>query len=114
MLSIFLTLLIPKLPSPRGDDLSEGILETVDLDSYRAEAQAMVSIQLDDSDAEIDPIPVGTDVGITVPEMDHLSAILATFHDLFGNIEWTDEDKIRRQIAELRILFPKISPIKMR
>jgi type I restriction enzyme R subunit len=107
MLSIFLTLLIPKLPSPRGDDLSEGILETVDLDSYRAEAQAMVSIQLDDSDAEIDPIPVGTDVGITVPEMDHLSAILATFHDLFGNIEWTDEDKIRRQIAELPDIVSK-------
>lgn len=107
MLSIFLTLLIPKLPSPRGDDLSEGILETVDLDSYRAEAQAMVSIQLDDSDTEIDPIPVGTDVGITVPEMDHLSAILATFHDLFGNIEWTDEDKIRRQIAELPDIVSK-------
>jgi type I restriction enzyme R subunit len=107
MTSIFLTLLIPKLPSPRGDDLSEGILETVDLDSYRAEAQAMVSIQLDDSDTEIDPIPVGTDVGITVPEMDHLSAILATFHDLFGNIEWTDEDKIRRQIAELPDIVSK-------
>jgi type I restriction enzyme R subunit len=101
MLSIFLTLLIPKLPSPRGDDLSEGILETVDLESYRAEAQTMVSIALEDSDAEIDPIPVKTDVGIPVPEMDYLTSILATFHDLFGNIEWTDEDKVRRQIAEL-------------
>lgn len=101
MLSIFLTLLIPKLPSPHGDDLSEGILETVDLESYRAEAQTMVSIALEDSDAEIDPIPVKTDVGIPVPEMDCLTSILATFHDLFGNIEWTDEDKVRRQIAEL-------------
>ena len=101
MLSIFLTLLIPKLPSPRGDDFSEGILETIDLESYRAEAQTMVSIALEDSDAEIDPIPVRTDVGIPVPEMDHLTAILATFHDLFGNIEWTDADKVRRQIAEL-------------
>lgn len=101
ILSIFLTLLIPKLPSPQGDDLSDGILETVDLDSYRAEAQTMMSIALDDSDAEIDPIPVGTDVGIAVPELDHLSAILAQFHDLFGNIEWTDEDKVRRQIAGL-------------
>ncbi len=101
MLSIFLTLLIPKLPSPRGDDLSEGILETVDLESYRAEAQTMVSIALEDEDAEIDPIPVQTDVGIAVPEMDYLTSILATFHDLFGNIEWTDEDKVRRQIAEL-------------
>jgi len=101
MLSIFLTLLIPKLPSPRDDDLSEGILETVDLESYRAEAQTMMSIALEDNDAEIDPIPVKTDVGIPVPEMDYLTSILATFHDLFGNIEWTDEDKVRRQIAEL-------------
>lgn len=101
MLSIFLTLLIPKLPSPRGDDLSEGIIETVDLESYRAEAQTMVSIALEDGDAEIDPIPVKTDVGIPVPEMDYLTSILTTFHDLFGNIEWTDGDKVRRQIAEL-------------
>lgn len=34
-LSIFLNLLIPKLPSPRDDDLSEGILQTIDLSSYR-------------------------------------------------------------------------------
>ena len=106
-LSIFLTLLITKLPSPRGDDLSEGILETVDLDSYRAEAQTMISIALEDHDTEIDPIPVSTDVGIAVPEMDTLTAILALFHDLFGNIEWTDEDKIRRQIAELPDIVAK-------
>jgi type I restriction enzyme R subunit len=101
MLSIFLTLLIPKLLPPQGDDLSEGILETVDLESYRAEAQTMVSIALEDSDAEIDPIPVKIDTGIPEPEMDRLTSILATFHDLFGNIEWTDTDKVQRQIAEL-------------
>lgn len=107
MLSIFLALLIPKLPSPWGDDLSEGILETVDLDSYRVEAQTMMSIALEDHDAEIDPIPVSTGVGIAMPEMDTLTAILALFHDLFGNIEWTDEDKIRRQIAELPDIVAK-------
>ena len=32
-LSIFLNLLIPKLPSPREDDLSEGILESIDLNN---------------------------------------------------------------------------------
>jgi type I restriction enzyme R subunit len=61
----------------------------------------MVSIVLEDSDAEIDPIPIKTDVGIPVTEMDYLTSILAPFHDLFGNIEWTDEDKVHRQIAEL-------------
>lgn len=101
MLSIFLTLLLPKLPTPQGDDFSAGILETVDLESYRAEAQTMVSISLQDDDAEIEPLPVSTDVGIPVPEMEKLTEILADFHDLFGNIEWTDEDKVKKQIAEL-------------
>ena len=52
-LSIFLNLLIPKLPSPREDDLSEGIISAIDLDSYRNEAQEAVAIKLEDEDAEI-------------------------------------------------------------
>ena len=42
--SIFLNFLIPKLPSPIEDDLSKGILEKIDMDSYRAEKQAMRKI----------------------------------------------------------------------
>src|SRR6185437_14869446 len=38
-LSIFLNFLIPKLPAPREDDLSKGILEAIDMDSYRVEKQ---------------------------------------------------------------------------
>jgi type I restriction enzyme, R subunit len=36
-LSIFLNFLIPKLPAPKEEDLSKGILESIDMDSYRAE-----------------------------------------------------------------------------
>jgi len=35
------------------------------------------------------------------PELDLLSAILNNFNDLFGNIEWSDADNVRRQIAEI-------------
>src|SRR6478735_3043608 len=38
--STFLNFLIPKLPAPREKDLSKGILEAVDMDSYRVEVQA--------------------------------------------------------------------------
>lgn len=69
--------------------------------SARAGAQTMMSIALDDADAEIDPIPVATDVGIAVPEVDLISSILTQFHDLLGNIERTDEDRVCRQISEL-------------
>ncbi len=36
-LSIFLNFLVPKLPAPREEDLSRGILEAIDMDSYRVE-----------------------------------------------------------------------------
>ena len=39
-LSIVLNLLIPKLPAPKEEDLSKGILEAIDMDSYRVEKLA--------------------------------------------------------------------------
>ena len=100
-LSIFLNLLVPKLPSPEGDDYTSGLLEDVDLERYRVEAQETMRIQLDNENGEVNPVPVGTDVGITVPELDSLSNILKEFHDVFGSIDWTDEDKVKKQIADL-------------
>ena len=35
--STFLTFLIPKLPAPEEEDLSKGILDAIDMDSYRVE-----------------------------------------------------------------------------
>ncbi len=98
-LSIFLDFLIPKLPAPEEDDLSKGILETIDMDSYRVEKQAAVAIQLDDSDAEIDPVPTSAGGGRPEPELDRLSNIIAEFNDLFGDIAWEDVDRISRMIT---------------
>ncbi len=39
-LSTFLNFLIPKLPAPIETDLSKGILEAIDMDSYRVEVRA--------------------------------------------------------------------------
>jgi type I restriction enzyme R subunit len=100
-LSIFLNLLLPKLPAPKTGDLSTGILESIDLESYRVQARAMLSIQLEDSDAEVDPIPTNTTSRKQEAELDLLSAILNIFNDLFGNIEWSDIDNVRRQISEI-------------
>jgi len=100
-LSIFLNLLLPKLPSPIEEDLSAGILEAIDLDSYRAEAHSMMSIQLEDEDAEVEPVPTGGISGKQPPELDLLTNILMTFNDLFGNIEWKDADNVRAQIQRI-------------
>lgn len=100
-LSIFLNLLIPKLPSPQTDDLSEGILAAVDLDSYRNEAREAIAIRLEDEDAEIAPVPTGKVGHIVEPEMDPLSHIISEFNDMFGNIQWNDADNVQRQLLQI-------------
>ncbi|GAA5503749.1 hypothetical protein Dxin01_03511 [Deinococcus xinjiangensis] len=99
-LSIFLNFLIPKLPAPKEEDLSRGILETIDMDSYRAEKKAVVKIQLADADAELEPVPVGAAGGKPEPELERLSNIVKAFNDQFGNINWADADRVHRLITE--------------
>jgi type I restriction enzyme R subunit len=99
-LSIFLNFLIPKLPAPIEDDLSKGILEAIDMDSYRVEVRSVLSIDLADEDAEIDPVPTSGGGRVNEPELDLLSNIVREFNDQFGNIDWKDGDKIRKVIAE--------------
>lgn len=106
-LSIFLNLLVPKLPSPRDDDFSEGILQTIDLKSYRNEAQEAIAIKLEDADAEIAPVPAGKVGHIIGPEMDPLSKIIMDFNDMFGNIDWKDVDNIQRQILVIPEMVSK-------
>jgi type I restriction enzyme R subunit len=99
-LSIFLNFLIPKLPAPREEDLSKGVLEAIDMDSYRAQAQASMRMAMDDADAFVEPPPPGGGGGGGDPELDRLSNIIKQFNDLFGNIEWHDADKIRKVVTE--------------
>ena len=100
MLSIFLNFLVPKLPAPKEEDLSKGILETIDMDSYRVEKRSAMKIQLPDADAEIEPVPTSGGGGKPETELDHLSNILKTFNEQFGNIPWSDEDRVNRMITE--------------
>jgi type I restriction enzyme R subunit len=99
-LSIFLTFLVPKLPAPVEEDLSRGILEAIDMDSYRVEKQAAVNILLPDADAEIEAVPTSGGGRKPEPELDQLSNIIKAFNDQFGNIPWTDADRVHKLITE--------------
>ena len=99
-LSILLTFLVPKLPAPVEEDLSKGILEAIDMDSYRVEKKAAMKIQLADADAEIEPAPTTGGGHKPESELDRLSNILKTFNDQFGNIPWTDADRVHKLITE--------------
>ena len=99
-LSIFCDFLIPKLPAPREDDLARGILETIDMDSYRAEKRETMKIALEDDEGEIDPVPSGGGGFRPENEMERLSDIIKAFNDQFGNVEWEDRDRVERLITE--------------
>ncbi len=98
--SIFLNFLIPKLPAPEEEDLSKGIIERIDMDSYRVEKHRMREIILEDEDTEIDPVQTGEGGGQGEIETDRLSAIIEQFNDLFGGIEWGDPDRVIRTATE--------------
>lgn len=99
-LSIFLNFLVPKLPAPVEEDLSRGLLEAIDMDSYRVEKQTAMQIRLPDEDAEIEPVPMAGGGHKAEPELDRLSNILRAFNDQFGSIPWTDADRIHRLVTE--------------
>ncbi|MFH0990629.1 MAG: type I restriction endonuclease [bacterium] len=105
-LSIFLNFLVPKLPAPIEEDLAKGILEAIDMDSYRVEKRAAQKVLLPDDNAEIEPIPVSGGGRKAEPELDRLSNILKTFNEQFGTL-FTDADRVIRRITE--DIAPKVA-----
>ena len=105
-LSIFLNFLMPKLPAPKEEDLSKGILEAIDMDSYRVEKKAAMKIALADEDAEIEPVPTDGGGRKPEPELDRLSNILKTFNEQFGTL-FTDADRVAKRIRD--DIAPKVA-----
>jgi type I restriction enzyme R subunit len=105
-LSIFLDLLIPKLPAPKEEDLAKGILEAIDMDSYRVERKAQMKMALADQDAEIAPAPTDSAGHKAEPELERLSNILKRFNEQFGTA-FTDSDRILRHIRD--DIAPKVA-----
>jgi type I restriction enzyme R subunit len=105
-LSILLNLLTPKLPAPKENDLARGILEAIDMDSYRVEKKAVMQIALADANAQIEPVPVEGGGHRGEPELDRLSNILKTFNENFGTL-FTDADRVAKRIRD--DIAPKVA-----
>ena len=97
---IFFENLVHRLPTPKGEDFSAGILESIDLESYRLEKKNTMDIILEDIDGKANVLGIGTGK-LNNTEFESLEKIVSDFNDIFGNIEWEDKDNVARQIKEL-------------
>jgi type I restriction enzyme, R subunit len=96
-LYIFLNHLQNKLGANTSVDLAKGILDNINMDSYRLQLEASVDIVLEQGD-DLKPIPTDMRGGLSEPEIDKLSNILQSFNDRYGT-QFEDADKVR-QMAE--------------
>ena len=97
-LNTFYMLLVHKLPKLKGEDFTEGLEECIDLDQLQVTKIKEVKIELENKDAEIDPIPVGSGKsGKAEPDMAKLSDIL----DQFNGINWQNVELAKQQLDEL-------------
>lgn len=96
-LYIFLNQLQSKLGGETSVDLAQGILDNIDMDSYRLQLLATTNIAMEQGE-DLMPIPTEMRDGTSDAEIDRLSNILQTFNDRYGT-QFEDVDKVR-QMAE--------------
>lgn len=93
-LYIFLNHLQNKLGGDTPIDLAQGILDNIDMDSYRLQLEATTNIVMEQGE-DLKPIPTDMRGGTNQPEIDRLSNILQTFNDRYGT-QFEDVDKVRK------------------
>jgi type I restriction enzyme R subunit len=80
-------------PRERGG-LPEGILDSVDLDSFRVQKTFEGEIELTPDPISIPGIPTEAGGGVTEPETDYLSNIITNLNETYG-IDLTERDRVR-------------------
>jgi type I restriction enzyme R subunit len=96
----YLKFLVPKLTLEKTDDSTDGIIESIDMESYRPAKQGKGDIILGSDVGVVSPIPVDVRGGKPEPELDTLENILNAFNQRFGDIDWTDKDKVNQILTE--------------
>lgn len=96
----YLKYLLPKLTIENDGDDAEGILEAINMDSYRPSKQGTQKIELVSEPGEVAPIPVIVGGGKAENELDTLENILKVFNQRFGDIDWSDKDKVNEILTQ--------------
>ena len=97
MLDTYFSLLVHKLPKLTGEDFTDGLLKSIDFDKYRLIKNDEKKIELENKNAEIAPIPVGTAQGPQEPDLVKLSDIL----NEWNNLHFSNMEKAKEQLEEL-------------
>ncbi|MEP1486799.1 MAG: type I restriction endonuclease [Algibacter sp.] len=98
-LYIFLNHLQNKLGGDTSVDLAQGILDNIDMDSYRLQLESTTNVVLEQGE-DLKPIPTEMRGGINEPEIEYLSGILKTFNERYGT-EFEDTDKVRKMAVDI-------------
>lgn len=98
-LYIFLNHLQNKLGGETSVDLAQGILDNIDMDSYRLQLESTTNVILEQGE-DLKPIPTEMRGGVNEPEIDRLSSIIQTFNDRYGT-EFEDTDKVRKMAEDI-------------
>ena len=83
-----------------------GILESIDMDSYRVEKQAVQKLALPDEEGVVEPVPVaggGRKPGL---EVDRLSNIIKSFNEQFATL-FQDGDRVVQRFKD--DIAPKVA-----
>lgn len=97
-LNTYFMLLVHKLPKLKDEDFTSGLIEAIDLDQMQVTKLGDAKIALENTDAEIEPIPMGKGKGgKNEPEMTKLSDIL----EQFNGINWQNIELAKQQLDEL-------------
>ncbi len=97
---IFLSKLYSKLEIEKDEDLSIGILNNIDYDSYRIQLNDIKHLTLG-GDCVMEPMAPYGKGGKTEAEIDVLSEIIKLFNEKYGSIDFGDDDKIKRVVQNI-------------
>jgi len=98
-LYLFLNHLQNKLGKQPDEDLAQGILDNIDIDSYRLQKEGEFNLKLQQGE-ELKPIPTEMRNGAAEPELDYLSNIVQAFNDRFET-QFTNDDKVKKMTEDI-------------
>jgi len=98
-LYIYLNHLQNKLVTEAEPDFSQGVLDNIDMESYRLQLEATTNIVMEQGE-DLKPIPTEMRGSVNEPEIDQLSNIINSFNERYGT-EFEDADKVRKMAESI-------------